>query len=329
MQALFLTVATLGAGQFEWRASEPLIQAQDRDGDHYLSIKDPSVVRYGGRWHVFCTIRGQRRSHQVEYLSFVDWSQANRAQRETLRISDAYFCAPQVFYFAPQRKWYLIYQAVDKSRTPALQPAFSTTTDIGKPGSWSKPTLLIRDAAKGIKGWIDFWVVCDQRRAHLFFTTLNGEMWRADTSLAEFPDRWSQPRVVLKDDIYEASHTYSLKGRNKFLTVVEAQSPREGRRYYKAYLADRLDGEWTPLAARAENAFAAPENVKFPSARWTDSFSHGELIRDGYDQRLVVNPDKLEFLFQGVLDQDRKGKPYGEIPWRLGILKALGKPLSK
>lgn len=143
-------MASLSAAEFRWRASEPLVQAQDRDGDHYYSIKDPSVVRYGGRWHVFCTIRGQRRSHQIEYLSFADWSQAAGGHRETLRLSEAYFCAPEVFYFAPQRKWCMIYQVIDKSRTPALQPAYSTNSDVRNPGTWSPPKLLFREPVQGV-----------------------------------------------------------------------------------------------------------------------------------------------------------------------------------
>ena len=34
-----------------------------------------------------------------------------------------------------------------------------------------------------------------------------------------------------------------------------------------------------------------------------------------------VDPARLRFLFQGVSDDDRRGKPYGEIPWRLGLLE--------
>jgi len=55
---------------------------------------------------------------------------------------------------------------------------------------------------------------------------------------------------------------------------------------------------------------------------WTDSFSHGELIRDGYDETLEVAPADLRFLFQGVTDEAMAGKPYGQIPWRLGLLEA-------
>ena len=55
---------------------------------------------------------------------------------------------------------------------------------------------------------------------------------------------------------------------------------------------------------------------------WTDSISHGELIRAGVDQRLEVDPVNLRVVFQGVLDKDRHGKGYGAIPWRLGLLAA-------
>jgi hypothetical protein len=45
------------------------------------------------------------------------------------------------------------------------------------------------------------------------------------------------------------------------------------------------------------------------------------LIRSGYDQKLEVDPENLMFLFQGVTDEKKRGKKYGEIPWSLGILR--------
>jgi hypothetical protein len=307
-------------GRFAWNASPPLLASENRNGDRYHAIKDPTVVRYGGRWHLFCTIRGDKRTHQIEYLSFADWSETHKARRETLRLTSGYFCAPQVFFFSPHKKWYLIYQIADQSRTPALQPAYSTTTDMADPVSWTPPELLLADASLGVKNWIDFWVICDNRKAHLFFTTLNGRMWRSEAPLARFPQGWDRPRVALEGDIFEASHTYNLKGLGKHLTVVEAQASA-GRRYYKAYIADRLDGAWTPLAASPEKPFASPRNVSFQNAPWTDSFSHGELLRQGHDETLAVDPSHLVFLFQGAAAQEREGKKYGEIPWKLGLLR--------
>jgi len=66
-------------------------------------------------------------------------------------------------------------------------------------------------------------------------------------------------------------------------------------------------------------------NVEHPPARWTDVISHGELLRTTCDEKLEVDPENLRFLFQGVTNKDRAGKPYGRIPWRLGILNATDK----
>ncbi len=115
----------------------------------------------------------------------------------------------------------------------------------------------------------------------------------------------------------------AVEGPAKFLTIVEAQAPG-GRRYYKAYLADKLDGKWTPIADSLEKPFAGERNVSFASGvePWTDSFSHGELLREGHDETMTVDPGRLRFLFQGCSASGREGKGYGGFPWRLGLLEA-------
>ncbi len=78
------------------------------------------------------------------------------------------------------------------------------------------------------------------------------------------------------------------------------------------------------MAARGrfpEKPFAAPINCR-GEIGWTTSISHGELIRSGIDERLEVDPAKLQFLYQGVSDSDREGRAYGKILWKLGLLKA-------
>lgn len=315
-------VADLLAGRFQWKISQPLVAPVERPQDPCYSVKDPSVIFYKGRWHLFCTIRSEKRTHQIEYLSFADWKDANAARRHVLKMHPGYFCAPQVFYFAPHRKWYLICQASDDAWQPKYQAAYATTTDIADPNSWSPLTPLGAPQADGKSG-LDFWVICDDDKAHLFFTTLDGRMWREATRLADFPKGWSKPALAIRGDIFEASHTYRLKGVGKYLTLVEAQGGH-GWRYYKAYLADRLDGPWTPLATTKDKSFASMANAEPIGARWTDCISHGELLRTGYDQRLEVDPAPLRFLFQGVTDAARAGKPYGQIPWRLGLLEPAG-----
>lgn len=311
-------------GSFRWAASQAVLYPQEVDGEKWISVKDPSVVRYRGRWHLFCTVRGLERSHAVVYLTFEKWSEAKTAEQQVLKCHPGYFCAPQVFYFRPHRKWYLLCQASDESWDPKYGPAFSSTKDITEPDSWSKLTPLYEKKPANIKGWLDFWVICDDSKAHLFFTSLNGKMWRAETSLERFPRGWSIPVVALQADVFEASHTYRLKGLDKYMTLIEAQNGH-GWRYYKAYLADRLDGKWVPLAGEKDKAFASMLNVEHPSQRWTDVISHGELLRAGYNEKLEVEPENLRFLFQGVTNKGRAGKNYGQIPWRLGILEPVAR----
>lgn len=310
----------LVTGEFKWVAGEPVLESMKLGDVQWIAVKDPSVVRYEGRWHVFCTVRGIERSHAIMYVSLTQWDGAKEAEQHILKCHGGFFCAPQVFYFTPHKKWFLLCQASDESWEPKYGPACSTTTDIADPGSWSKLTPLFDAKPSNIEGWLDFWIICDDSKAHLFFTSLDGKMWRCETSLENFPHGWSQPVVALQADVFEASHTYRLKGLEKYLTIIEAQNGH-GWRYYKAYLADRLDGKWIPLAGEKDKAFASMQNVEHPAERWTDVVSHGELLRAGCDEKLQVDPENLRFLFQGVLDKDRAGKNYGQILWRLGILQ--------
>jgi hypothetical protein len=311
--------AWLASGEFRWSASRPLVAPEQGRRDPCHAIKDPTLVQHDDRWHVFASIKCASGTF-MESLSFGDWKEANAARRHVVKLVDSYHCAPQVFYFRPQKRWYLIYQWADKAND-YFGPAFSRLDAPDKPQSLTPPKMLYAKKPENVQGWLDFWVICDDDRAYLFFTSLNGLMWRAETKLDDFPHEWSEPKVVLKGDIFEASHTYRLQGLDKYLTVIEAQGPR-GSRYYKAYLADRLDGEWKPLADSYDKPFAGAKNVTFADGvePWSDSVSHGELVRAGVDETLTVDPARFQFVFQGCSERDRQGKGYGAFPWRLGML---------
>jgi len=253
----------------------------------------------------------------IEYLNFTDWSEANSAPRHVLAMHDQYYCAPQVFYFTPHGKWYLVYQLADKTRKPPFGPYFSTNENLADPNSWTRPRPVVANAPENPR-WLDFWVICDDQKAHLFYTSLDGHMWRRETRKADFPFGWSEPHLAIRGDIFEASHTYRLKGRRQYLTLVEAQADR--RRYYKAYLADRLEGPWTGLADTLAKPFAAHGNVR-QQTEWTTNISHGELVRAGVDESMEVDPANLRFVFQGASDAEYRGQGYGGIPWRLGMLE--------
>jgi len=302
-----------------WEYTAPLITPEPRDRDRSHAQKDPTIVRHDGRWHVFMTVKLSGRS-VIEYCSFEDWGDADASRRTLLPLSESdYFCAPQVFYFIPHRKWYLIFQ-LGVPGQKKMWVAYSTTEDISDPASWTEAQPML-DGGPGDPrslGGLDYWIICDDQRAYLFYTTLNGKMWRLWTRLEDFPHGFDHCEVALDANVFEASHTYRLAGMNKYLTIIE----ENGRRYFKAYLADRLDGPWTPIADTANRPFAGAANIRPAegAAAWTDNVSHGELIRHGNDQTLTVDPDNLQLVFQGMLQSEKAGKPYGKFPWRIGIL---------
>jgi hypothetical protein len=104
------------------------------------------------------------------------------------------------------------------------------------------------------------------------------------------------------------------------LTLVEALSPT---RFYRAFLADRLDGPWTPAPGSDsfEKPFAGINNVTFAEGvePWTREISHGELIRDSNDETMTIDLANLQLLFQGK-DPASRGE-YSQLPYRLGLLK--------
>jgi hypothetical protein len=302
-----------------WEYTYPLISPEKRDLNPSHAQKDPTVVFYEGKWHVFMTVKLPNKS-AIEYCSFTKWEEADKSKRTILRISNSnYYCAPQVFYFTPHNKWYLIYQ-MGVPNANKMWVAYSTTSGIADPNSWTQAKAILDSGENDPRkvGGLDYWIICDNQRAYLFLTSLDGRMWRLWTLLEDFPQGFNHCELALEAKIFEASHTYKLKGMNKYLTIVE----ENGRRYYKAYIADRLDGEWLPIADTAEQPFAGWNNIRPAKGvePWTDNISHGELIRDGYDQMLTVDPNNLRFIFQGMWDKDKSGKEYGQFQWRIGML---------
>jgi hypothetical protein len=232
-----------------------------------------------------------------------------------------YHCAPQLFYFAPQSKWYLISQSGP--------PTYSTNTDPSRPASWSSPSNFfagepaIVTLNKGSGGWIDFWVICDDTTCFLFFSDMNGHWYRSKTAVGDFPKGFGNPEIVLSDasagHLFEASSVYYMKGTGKYLALIEAfDSASNWRRYYRSFTASALDGAWTPLQAEFATPFASNKNVSFSGTPWTSDISHGELVRTGYDQLMEVDTCHLQFLYQGV--DPKSSVSYESLPWRIGLL---------
>ena len=318
-------------GQFRWRVSQPILAVSKNhlpeSKQPWIAVKDPSVVRFDQKWHLFCTLRKRKTGQgriRIGYCQFSDWSDAANADWQVLDLTMDYHGAPQIFFFEPHEKWYLIYQAADNSRGLKYGPCYSTTSTIDDAESWTKPAPLYV-VPKDQKAGLDYWVICDDTHAHLLFTSLDGRMWHSKTKVNEFPDRgWTPQTVVLKADIFEASHTYKLLGTDQYVTLVEAQNGK--RRYFKLFTASQLSGPWHPLAASRDQPGVSVRNVVNQNESWASSYSHGEFIRDGYDQRLEVDPNSLRLLFQGANDREYQKGGYGEITWRLGLLDLVKTP---
>ena len=277
-----------------------------------IAVKDPSIVFFQGAWHVFYTARSKTESTTgyVSANALKDLQSAARYELEMIRGQSRYGCAPQVLYYGPQRKWYLIFQTRDAN----YQPAFSTTATISRPETWSEPErLIVKDA--GAK-WIDFWVICDETRAYLFYTQAQahrGVMVRS-TGLDQFPRGWGEA-VMVFDGVHEAVHVYRVKGRNEYHMIYELNEG--GVRSFGLASSAHLAGPWQKVTDR----YATGEQLAYAHEvkAWTEMVSHGEALRSGYEERMEYEPHGCRWLIQGILRRDLQG-PYPSLPWQLGIM---------
>src|SRR5215813_8544217 len=189
-----------------WEYTAPLISPEKRKKNPSVAQKDPSIVFHDGRWHVFMSVRLRDGRTAIEYCSFTRWANANKAPRTVLKVSDSkFYGAPQVFYFAPHRTWYLIYQ-MGVPGAKKMWVAYSTTTNIADPRSWTQAQPILDGGAQDPRqeGGLDYWIICDDQRCYLFFTSLNGKLWRMWTKLEEFPKGFDHCEIALQGPFFEA-----------------------------------------------------------------------------------------------------------------------------
>jgi endo-1,4-beta-xylanase len=312
--------------ELQWTSSGVLISPQPDATHQVVSVKDPSVVRHRNSWVVYGTTANTAGNWSLFYTSFRDWSQAGSAPLYYLdsnpNIGTGYRAAPQLFYFAPQRKWYLVYQTG--------LPSYSTADDPTQPQTWTTPRNfqdsmpdIVRDNI-GNGFWLDYWVICDRVNCYLFSSDDNGHLYRAQTTVAEFPEGFDNTVIVLSDPnrfhLFEGASVYRIMGTNTYLLLVEAIGS-DGRRWYRSWTANGIDGQWTPLADTEAQPFARSSNVTFGPSEpaWTRDISHGELLRARADQTMTINPCDLQMLYQGL--DPSAGGDYSQLPWRLGLLR--------
>ena len=98
------------------------------------------------------------------------------------------------------------------------------------------------------------------------------------------------------------------------------------REFWFDIVMNELDGEWYPIKGfdTMEQAFASRYNVTFEEGvqPWSVQVSHGEMIRDSNDERMILDPNNLMFLYQGISQEENRGD-YGALPYKLGLLRAV------
>lgn len=337
----------------KWIVGEPVFEKGPKGSFDEIAVKDPSIVFYNNKYHMFYTsIAGAelrktspyagKNGAGLGYVSAESIDQLGTEKRHNIcEIAGSIVIAPQVFYFVPQKLWYIIAQTPVEGN-PNLQPVFMTNPDIENVNGWSKPEIL--KTGKINNGfWIDFWIICDDNKAHLFYTDHEGSLFRFECPVQEFPSGFANQKeeTVLTDRgenktgrwrLHEASHIYYVKSCNKYLNIVESVYPHPTRKNYWesrnrflfAYTSDKLEGPWKRVENDANGFFGDPANLFLPDGMKPDmdQVSHPELIRAGYDQKLEINDLDLQLLFQSFdADTINSDYDYSYLPWELRVMK--------
>lgn len=297
----------------QWTVGSPIFEKGQKGAVDEVSVKDPSIVYYENKWHLFYTARSNN-EYTTAYASAAkleDFNDAARFELKQIRGKTRYGCAPQVFYFEPHKKWYLIYQNKDAN----YQPVFSTNPEISEPKLWAVPRKLIEKDSK--EKWIDFWVMADEDQVYFFYTEgHNGVMMRS-TKMEDFPNNWSASKKMF-DDVHEAVHIYKVTGKNEFHMIYELNN--QGERSFGLAKANHLEGPWE----RVTDEYASGNQLIFgdDSKQWTEMVSHGEVIRAGYDQKLEYDPNNCRWIIQGIM-KNELNDDYPSLPWKLGIIQLI------
>src|SRR2546428_13156690 len=162
-----------------WNVDSPILFRAGAEPFDHFAVKDPTIFVSGGRSHMFYTGANASGGWQMLYSSATTLEGFRTAAHTFLsRIGEAYFAAPQVFFFEPHGLWYLVYQ------DGTFGAAYATTTNIADPNSWSGPRSL---GISGNLGW-DYYVICDDASCYMYNTPIDGSspIYMPRTALGTF-----------------------------------------------------------------------------------------------------------------------------------------------
>ncbi len=293
---------------FKWTSTGVLAEPKE---DNWYALKDFSVTRYNDKYIVYGTVANDQNGTWHGFLStfssFDEWDTADQEYHGG-------HVAPTIFYFEPKDIWVLAYQWGFQYKT-------TKTPDIWSSWSGSNPLLNGNPTEGRGVGPIDQTVICDDDNCYLFFNDDAGSVYRASMPIGNFPGTFSGATRIMEQYpdtsvIFEGVQVYSIKGSDKYLMIIE----NNGRRAFRAWTADSLDGDWTPLAGAntTDNPFAGEKNVTWPGGQWSTDISHGDVVRENPSEKMEIDPCNLQFLYQGKGDSN--GVPYERLPYRPGLL---------
>lgn len=286
----------------EWAMSPPLFRLAKAGSDDPATLLDPCAVKHDGKWHLFAGGPGG-----VMYYRLDDFA-ADGPPVRGRKTSAAGLGVPQVYYHRASKSWHMVGQQSYKDDEGKVRfaPVLSVSNKVDDPDGWSKPVRMSvavpRDEKDKPVGWMDFYVIFDGEKVHLFATS-GGRLWRSETKAADFPQGWSEPVVALKGNIVYASHTYRQETPTgpRFVTTVTASGPdpvtKMGRQFQASYVADKLDGEWKPARVAPDAPFVGFGNALIADPRWSRNVVHGEPLRGGTDERMILDSEPTRFVF--------------------------------
>ena len=286
-----------------WTMSSPLFRLAKPDGDEPIPLVDPAVVRHDGKWHLFAGSPAGVMYYQLD--DFRTDGPPVRGRKLSLTGGGA---VPQVYFHRAAEKWHLIghVPVANPDGKNWVAPGLSTNARVDDPSGWSPMAKLDaefpRDEMDKPVRWMDFYVIFDDDKAHLFGTS-SGHLWRSETAARDFPRGWSRPVAALKGPIVYASHTYRRDGGGgpRFVTYLTARGPdpvtKKPGQYQASYVADRLDGPWVAERVQPDNPFVGFGNARIDDARWGREIVHGEPLREGADERMILEAVPTRFIF--------------------------------
>ena len=91
-----------------WTVGKPILQARKQSAFDNVAVKDPSIVFYDGKYHLFYTgKRAEHTNNSVKYEIGTGYVSAETLEGlaagrryELTRILDTDIIAPQIFYFS-------------------------------------------------------------------------------------------------------------------------------------------------------------------------------------------------------------------------------------